>query len=151
MRFVFILLVFTAITLSCKKTKRNNCEGPELNCSAMLCIAHWDNFHFKLVDKITGNDLVFGANPRYTSADIKIFFDAARIYPMNLFTDNAKKEFLAMTAKQEMYLVIKGTDVYKLTAEFRGESCCSSIVKNLWLDGQLVCTCCSDVIQLAVN
>jgi hypothetical protein len=26
-----------------------------------------------------------------------------------------------MTAKQEMYLEIKGTDVYKLTTEFRAE------------------------------
>ena len=151
MRLVFIILVFAAFTISCKKSETRNCEGPDFNCSSIQCIAYWFNFHFKLVDKTTGNDLVFGANPRYTSADIRIFFDVARTQPLYLFTDNTKKEFLLKTARKEMYLEIKGTDIYKLTAEFRGESCCSGIVKNLWLDGQQVCSCCAEVIQLAVN
>jgi hypothetical protein len=149
MRIVFVILVFVAFTISCKKSK--NCEEAQPNCAAVECFAHWDYFDFKLVDKTTGADLVFGANPRYAATDIKLFFDSARTYPINLITDSTNKKLLTMTARQEMYLEIKGTDVYKLTVEFRGQGCCETTVKNLWQDGRMICACCTDVIPLAVR
>ena len=65
--------------------------------------------------------------------------------------DNTNKKFQMIMARQEMYLEIKGTDVYKLTVDFRSENCCSSIVKTLWQDGAMICSCCNDIIPLAVK
>jgi len=151
MRLIIAFVVLFAFA-SCKKSGNSNCQdGP--GCGANIeCVAFWSYFEFRLTDKNTGQDLVFGNNPRYQISDIKIYFDAARTYPMNnLRADNAAGKFTLMTARPEMYLEIKGSDVYKLTAEFRGYGCCANRVKNLWQDDQMVCTCCDSVIPLAVR
>jgi len=149
MKKVLAAAVIILISFACHKSK--NCEGPDLDCSSIRCIAHWYYFDFKLVDKTTGVDIVFGSNPKYTTSDIKLFFDAARTNAIALTADNANKKFSTMTAKSEMYLEIKGTDVYKLTAEFRDNDCCSSSIKVLWQDGAMICSCCNDVIPIGVN
>jgi hypothetical protein len=149
MRTALILLVFVALGFSCKKSM--NCEEPNLDCSSIRCIAHWYNFSFKLIDKTTGADLVFGANPRYTSNDIKLYSDVGRTIPLQLQIDHNSKTISTMTAKEEMYLEIKGIDVYKLTAEFISKDCCNSRVRTLWQDGQMVCSCCSDDISLSIK
>jgi len=150
MRIVLILLVFVSLVFSCKKSK-DQCDEPNLDCSTIRCIAHWDNFDFRLMDKATGIDLVFGTNPKYTANDIKLYADVGRTLLIQFQLDNNSKTILVKTAKQEMYLEIKGTDVYKLTTEFRAETCCSGRVKTLWQDGQMVCTCCSDAISLSIR
>ena len=150
MRIVLILLAFVSLVFSCKKSK-NQCDELNLDCSSIRCIAHWDNFDFRLIDKATGADLVFGANPKYTANDIKLYSDVGRTFLIQFQLDSNSKTILVKTAKQEMYLEIKGTDVYKLTAEFRTETCCSSRVKTLWQDGQMVCSCCPDVISLSIR
>jgi len=149
MRTTLILAVFLALSFSCNKSK--NCDKPEPDCSSVNCVHLISTFEFKLVDKTTGADLVFGNNPRYTSADIKIFSDLGRSYPLPLIFDNDKKLIRLVNAKTEMYLVIKTTDAYKLTAEFRTEICCSIRVKTLWQDGEMVCSCCPDAISLSVR
>ena len=149
MRFIFVICALMAFA-SCKKPANSPCQ--EGKCDSNIeCVAFWYRFEFRLIDKSTGEDLVFGNNPRYNINDIKLFLDAARIYPMYLFADSSAKKMLVMAARPQMYLQIKGTDVYQLTAEFRGESCCSARVKNLWQDGEMVCTCCNDIIPLAVR
>jgi hypothetical protein len=150
MRAALILLLFVSVSFSCKKSK-NQCDEPNLDCSSIRCIAHWDYFTFKLIDKTNGGDLVFGPNPRYTAGDIKLYSDAARTRQLQLDLDNSNNTIVAMTAKQEMYLEIKGTDVYKLAAEFMTRDCCSSRVKTLWQDGQMVCSCCADAISLSIR
>ena len=150
MRSALILLAFVSLTFSCKKSK-SQCDGPDLDCSSIRCIAHWDNFTFRLIDKTTGADLVFGANPKYTANDIKLYADVGRTFPIQFQLDNNTRTILVMSARQEMYLEIKGTDVYKLVVEFRTETCCSSRVKTLWQDGQMVCSCCSDTILLSIQ
>lgn len=149
MRVVIAVLVSTLLFFSCRKAK--SCEEPKLDCSGIRCFVFWSYFDFRLVDKSTGQDLVFGANPRYTINDIKLFGDATRTIPLPLTTDNAKKILLTNTAKEEMYLEIKGTDVYKLTAAFKANDCCSNRVKVLWLEGMMVCSCCTDAISLGVR
>ena len=148
MRIVLILLAFVSLVLSCNKSK--NCEEPHLNCSR-TCFAYWEYFTFRLMDKTTGADLVFGANPKYTANDIKLYSDVGRTFPMHFDLDNDKKTVLVMSARREMYLEIKGTDIYKLTVEFREESCCSSRVRTLWQEGQMVCSCCPDAISLLIR
>lgn len=150
MRFVIVAVLIISF-FSCNKTKSENCDGPELDCSAIRCLLHAFNFDFRLTDKSTGADLVFGTNPRYTDADIRLYADVARSVTIPLIFDNTKKLIQSTFSKEEMYLVIKNTDVYKLTAEFRAETCCSSRVKTLAVDGQSICTCCSDVISFSVN
>ena len=150
MRIVLILLAFVSLVFSCNKS-RNQCVGADLDCSTIRCIAYWEYFTFRLIDKTTGADLVFGANPTYTANDIKLYPDVGRTYSIHFDLDNNKKSILVMSARQEMYLEIKGTDIYKLTVEFREESCCSSRVRTLWQDGQMVCSCCPDVISLSIR
>ena len=142
---IFIVLIF-----SCNKQSKN-CEEPNLDCSSIRCIAHWYHFSFRLLDKATGADLVFGANPRYTAADIKLYYDVGRINPIGLQVDYSTKTISTMTAKDEMYLEIKGIDVYKLTAEFISKDCCNSRVRTLWQDGQMVCSCCQEAITLSIR
>jgi len=148
MRIALTLLLFVSLGIACKKS--NNCEGSNRDCSDTMCIAFWSYFEFKLTDKTTGADLVFGPNPKYTTSDIKLYYDAARTFSIGVLVDNSNR-FLVMDAHEEMYLEIKGTDIYKLTAEFRDESCCSRRVKTLWRDGQMVCSCCPDAISLSIK
>ena len=150
MRIVLFLLVFVSLAFSCKKSN-NQCDEPNIDCSSIQCITHTNNFNFKLIDKTTGADLVFSASPRYTASDIKLYYDVGRIYSMEFQIDNNSKTIRTYTARHEMYLEIKGTDVYKLTAEFRAETCCSSRVKTLWQDGQMICSCCSDAVSLSIR
>lgn len=154
MKYVFLTAVISVIILSsssCKKPKAVNCPEPELNCSAILCIAHWDYFDFKLTDKVSGEDLVFGSNPRYTVSDVKLFLDATLTMPVGITANMANKKFQCMSARGEMYLEIKGTIVYKLNAGFKALDCCSSIVKSLVVNSILVCDCCSGIINVPVR
>ena len=149
MRTTLILVFFVVLVFSCKKSR--NCDGPNLDCSNIRCAAFWSYFDFKLTDKTTGADLVFGNNPRYTANDIKLYSDVGRTMSLPLYFDNTNKIIETMTAKEDMYLVIKGTDIYKLTVSFKSKSCCSNQVGVLWQDGQMVCACCPDGINLAVQ
>lgn len=142
-----ILIVFI---LSCNKQSKN-CEGPNLDCSTIRCVAFLSYFEFKLTDKSTGQDLIFGSNPRYTAADVKLYADIGRARSLMLNFDSNKKLIQTMMAEDEMYLEIKGTDVYKLTTTFKSNDCCSNRVGVLWQDGQKVCSCCPDAITVAVR
>jgi hypothetical protein len=122
-----------------------------LNCSGIVCIAHWDYFDFKLTDKASGQDLVFGSNPRYTESDIKLFYDAARKIQITITADTENKKFRCMNARSEMYLEIKGTAVYKLNAGFKAVDCCANRVKSLRVNNILVCDCCADIINVPVD
>lgn len=149
MRVVFVVIFSILLFSSCRKAK--TCEEPKLDCSAVLCIAYWSYFDFRLIDKVSGQDLVFSTNPRYTNNDIKLFSDVARTVPLQYTVDSSKKILQTMSAKEEMYLEIKGTDIYKLTAVFRSKDCCSNTVKVLWLDGRMICSCCSGAVSLSIR
>ncbi|MBL7743559.1 MAG: hypothetical protein JNN00_08825 [Chitinophagaceae bacterium] len=145
------LLLFLLFFISCHKPRVTACNEPEPDCSHIVCVAHWDYFNFKLTDKVTGKDLLFGTNPRYTTGEVRIFSDAARTSPINFFTDTVNKKLVCMNARGVMYLEIAGNAVYKLTAEFKSAGCCSARIKFLQVDNSIICTCCSDVIAVPVN
>jgi hypothetical protein len=151
MRTTIILALLIISFFSCSKSDSKNCDGPELDCSSVRCLMHGFNFDFRLTEKSTGTDLVFGSTPRYTINDIELYADLFRTTPLPLTFDHSNKIIQTVMAKDEMYLVIKNTDVYKLTAEFRTETCCASRVKSLSVNGQLVCSCCTDAISFSVN
>jgi hypothetical protein len=152
-KYVLLLLAAAMTFSSCKKSKDQNngpCGTPLPECGDIMCIAYWYNFDFRVVDKATGADLVFGANPRYTVNDIKLFFDAAGTHPVPIVVDTPGKKFQTMTAREQVYLIIN-SQVYDVDIVFQPESCCSSKVKDLKIDNQVVCTCCADVIGVPVN
>ena len=131
--------------------RAKNCEGPNLDCSNIRCLAHFDFFDFRVVDKTTGEDLVFGPSPRYNTNDIKLFFDQARTLPMHIQFDQAKKNIQTADAKEVMYLEVKGNSVYKLETVFKLNDCCSNRVKTVWLNGRMLCSCCQDVVALPID
>jgi hypothetical protein len=151
MRNIFIILAIATLSFSCKKTTRNNCADTEANCKTVLCFTHNYYFDFRVVDKVTGADLVFGTNPRYAAGDIRLFYDAAATMPIQLVVDNSAKTFRTLFAREKMYLVVAGTATYKLDAAFRLVDCCSSRVRQLEIEGLTVCACCSDIIPVAIN
>ena len=149
MRVVLVVIFSILFFSTCRKAK--TCEEPRLDCQAIQCIAYWSYFDFRLIDRVSGEDLVFSTNPRYSNNDIKLFADAARTVPIQYTIDHSGKILQTIHAKGEMYLEIKGTDIYKLTADFKAKDCCSNEVKNLWLDGQMVCSCCSGAVYLSIK
>ena len=151
MRTFFLVLILSGLSLSCKKTKSSACPEPVLNCAGVNCILYNYYFDFRLIDKTTGADLVFGSNPRYSTGDIVLYQDMAQTTPIILIADNSQRLFRTNFAKEEMYLVVAGATTYKITVEFKAVDCCSSRVKNLSIDNQSLCTCCPDGIGVPVN
>lgn len=143
-KYIILLLAVTSL-FACKKS-----NGDDEQACEYVCIVHHYNFDFRLVDKNTGADLVFGANPRYSTADIKLFYDAAGAYPINIAANTSARAFGTFLGTQTMYLKV-GTTTYKLDATYRGLDCCSSIVETLKIDGVNVCTHCSAIIEIPVN
>lgn len=151
MRKITLVLLIAVLTISsCKKTKITNCDEKEIKCD-YICFVYWRIFEFKLIDKNNGEDLLFGMAPRYTSGEVKLFYDAARTRQAPTTFDNNNKKLVCMMGSEELYLEIKGAKVYKIKAEFRGESCCNGRVKTLKVDNASVCTCCDDVIKIGID
>lgn len=148
MKYIIIISLFLISAISCKKSK--TCEEPQLDCSGIRCIANLNYFTFRLINS-SGDDVVFGTNPKYTSADIKLYSDVARAIPIQITFDASVKKIETNSAKEEMYLQISGGNVYKLSATFMKKECCSNTVKTLSQDGNSVCSCCGTSIPLVVN
>lgn len=148
----FILLFLASVTLlGCKKKSTSNCPEPDLNCGGISCLVYNYHFDFRLVDKTSGADLVFGTSPRYNASDIKLFSDAAKQIPVPVNVDNVNKLFVVTKAKTEMYLEVAVANTYKIIANFKKVDCCSERIKDLNMDNQSVCVCCNDAIELKVN
>ncbi len=149
-----LLLTILSVLLfssSCRKSKASQCNEPELDCKGILCFVHINYFEFKLVDKVSGEDLIFNLNPRYTINDINLFADAARTRPISLTADIPNKKIQTISSTTEMYLEIKGATIYKLTGVFKLQNCCTNRIKSLKIDNISVCVCCSDIINIPVN
>lgn len=142
-KYIIFLLAITSL-FACKKSKSDD-QGCDY-----VCVMHHYQFNFRLVDKTTGADLVFGNNPRYNAADIKLFFDAAGTYPINVMANTTTKSFETIFGKQTMYLKVGATS-YKLDATYRFYDCCASVVETLKTDGVSVCTHCNEIIEIPVN
>jgi hypothetical protein len=151
MKKFFILLFIPVMIISCKKARNNKCDPPELNCADIMCITHNYTFGFRIVDKETGADLVFGSNPRYTTSDIKLYSDASATIPIPLFVDSPNKAIRTSFARPKMYMTLGAGSPIMLDAEFAAVACCASRVQSLKVAGQSICTCCSDVILIPDN
>lgn len=150
MKKILIILITSCLGLACKKNNSGGCPEPALNCTGINCLLYNYIFDFRITDKNTGTDLVFGSNPRYTTSDVKLYNDAAQSSEIPLTIDNTAGVFKTQLAAQEMYLVVAGTDIYKLDATFKAVDCCSSKIKDLTMGTTNICTCCGDVIAIPV-
>ncbi len=144
MRIVLIMLVLIAVCSSCKKSKDAGSGCANLGCS------YSEIFAFRLVDKTTGADVMFGSNPPYTPNDIKLFYDAGRTTPLQFFADSTGK-FIITHIEKDMYLEIKGTDIYKLSVTGLSVTCCGKIIKEMWQDEKLLCSSCAYVISVPIK
>ena len=151
MRTLLLVFVFNLFFFSCKKSGSNACEEPDLNCAGINCLVHLAYFEFRLVDRNTGADLVFGANPRYSISDVELFSDEAHTTPLTLIADGSRGLFSCKNGEDEMYLVIDGTTTYRLNAVYRTIDCCTTRVKTLQVAGQTLCGCCADVINVGIT
>lgn len=151
MKKLSLILLLSILFLGCKKESATSCPDAELNCAGVSCLLNYYYFDFRVIDKQSSKDLVFGANPRYTTADIQLFADPAKTVSISITVDNVQKLFKVAEAKPEMYLVVAGSTTYKLSSDFRKIDCCSYQVKNLKMDNKSVCVCCSDAIELKVD
>lgn len=145
-----ILFISIALMTACNKDS-NDCKDTNKDCSLILCFVSNYTLEFRLVDRITGADLVFGTNPRYTSSDIVLYSDPAHSNVISLAADANQKLFRTMDGRPEMYLVVAGTDSYTLNASYRKMDCCEFRVKDLRINNQGICTCCNDVISVPVD
>jgi hypothetical protein len=152
MKPIFFILILSVLTVSCGKNDTTaSCPDAHPDCSGINCLLNNKYFDFRIIDKNTGADLVFGQTPRYTIGDIALYADIGRTQPIGTIADSGAKLFKADLAMTEMYLVIAGTTTYKITAAYRVIDCCSSRVKDLSVNGQSLCTCCADAIQIPVD
>jgi hypothetical protein len=152
MRNLFIVCSLILLSTSCNKSdKTTQCPEPTLDCASVTCLLRTSIFEFRLVDKASGADLVFGSSPRYTSANIKLYSDAAHTVELPIVIDASAKMIRTVKATSTMYLVISGAKTYKLDADFKNVDCCTTRVKNLTEDGVRRCTCCGDIIDLPVD
>jgi len=151
MKKLFYLLLISLLVNSCEKKSTPNCPDTEEDCTTIRCLITNYAFNFRVIDKNTGTDLVFGPSPRYNVADIALYQDATHTIPISLTTDAGKKIFTALQATSEMHLVIANTTSYKLNVDFRKLECCLYQVKNLSVNGQSICTCCADAIEVPVQ
>ena len=152
MRYLIIILFFCTINFACKKNSTSSsCDDADINCTGVTCLIQQYLFDFRIVDKITGTDLVFGSSPRYTTGDIKLYADVALTSEIQITADVSSKSFHAIQAKPQMYLVIASTSTYTLSVDFKKIDCCTDRIKNLKSDGQVVCTCCGDIVSIKVN
>lgn len=151
MKYLSLITLITLFSFSCNKNSSENpCEEPDLDCTGIRCAAFHSIFEFRLVN-LAGNDPVFGSNPVYNTSEIKLFEDESRTKPINLNADPGRKSFITLNGLRDMYLEIGGTDVYKLSATYRTKDCCTNQLKTLSVDGQMVCTCCTDITPVTIR
>lgn len=151
MKKLSLALMLTILLLGCKKEDTSSCPDPVLNCAGVNCLLTYYYLDFRVIDNDTSEDLVFGPSPRYSVSDIELFADAAKTVSIPITADNAQKLFKVQQAEPEMYLVVAGATSYKISADFRKTDCCSYRVKNLKIDDQSICVCCSDAVELKVD
>lgn len=151
MKKILFLLSISVLAVCCKKSNNTQCGEPELDCTYIRCLLYNYYFDFRLVDKTTGADLVFRESPRYTVNDIVLYADAGKTQTVPLTIDNGQQIFSTNQATEVMYLEIAGNKTYKINVDFRSLDCCAVRVKNLTVNGQPICTCCTDQIEVPVE
>jgi pectate lyase len=148
---ILLPLVFIVILFSCKKNKEDgyNC-GVSPKCYNILCVAFLSNFSFTVVDKTTGNDLIFGNNTTLTPGDIKLFVKQNSPYTaITTFADSTKKTMATVFARDTMALQIKNEPLKFITVKtFCSRECCGTNAVEIIYDGNLLVADAENVIKI---
>jgi len=109
-------------------------------CANIDCIAFWSYFKFSIVDKTTGQDLIFGSNPTITPADVKLFTKSNSPYrQINSIADSSTNTMLTMTAADTLAIQIKSEPLqYIVVKTFCGDGCCSRTAVEIVFEGELL-------------
>lgn len=108
-------------------------------CGDIQCVAFHSNFSVRLVDKSTGNNLLFGVNPLLTSSDIKFYYNAATQFPINKHIDTINETVNLLAAKEIMGLQLKSDPVKQINIKtFCEDGCCSRTAVEIMYDGELL-------------
>lgn len=139
-----LLIIGTSLSLflSCSKTPENgfNCRDTG-STPQVMCIAYWTYFKFTIVDEQTGADLLFGNNPVFTPADIKVFRKSNSPYTqMPLFADINNKRITNMHGADTMAIQIKDEPLqYILVKSYCAfNEICSRTAVEILHEGNLV-------------
>lgn len=142
MKYPFlIILASLSLFVSCKKKSEQSYQcKTDLICPAVVCVAYWSNLHFTIVDKATGRDLLFGANPTLTAADIKLYKKQNSPYTeVPVLVDNNKKRLFTLQASDTMALQIKNEALqYLLVKKFCADECCARTAVEVKHEGTLL-------------
>lgn len=141
MKHLLIIISVLSLFVSCTKKSEQGyqCKN-DLVCPAVVCVAYWSNLHFTIVDKATGADLLFGANPTLTAADIKLYRKQNSPYTeVPLLVDNNKKRLFTLQANDTMALQIKNEALqYLLVKKFCADECCARTAVEVRHEGKLL-------------
>ncbi len=138
---LLIILAILLLFVSCKKkTERTYVCKDDLICPAVVCVAYWSNLRFAVTDKATGRDLVFGANPTLTAADVKLFIKQNSPYTeVPVLIDSVKKQLYTMRAADTMALKIKNEPMqYLFVKKFCSDQCCARTAVEVVQEGNLL-------------
>ncbi len=148
-RFFLVVIIAGVLFSSCKK-KINSCGELTTNCSDIQCLLFNSVFVFRITDKLTGEELLFGPTARYSITDIKLYTNSTQTFVVPLAIDSTNKKLICNVASEQMYLWVKNK-MYTLQASYKSNGCCSRTVKDLSIDNKELCVCCNDVINLPVE
>ena len=141
MRLKKLLLPGIALLLfSCKKNKETgyNCNYLPA-CASVQCIAFWSYFNFTIVDKTTGNNMLFGSNSSLNPADIKIFYKTTTQYEIAKYPDSITKAIKVFSISDTIALQIKNEPLKIITVKtFCSKECCSTTAVEIMYDGNLL-------------
>lgn len=152
-----IFYISLAILLySCKKNVEStvDCGPAPANCG--YCdFGTMDYFSFTLVDKTTGNDLIFGSNPSISISEIKLFYNTVPLsyqIPFDIdSTNKLLKSYKSATfiSRDTMWMQIKNDPIKKILVSTNcSKICCSSSITEIMYDGNTYVAGINDLIKI---
>jgi hypothetical protein len=150
-----LLLGSLAGFTACKKKHKPSLDE---ECKGISCFIYYRNLAFRLVNRETGDDLLFGPHASIPPDSVELFADEQlhnRLFKRVVTDTAAGNTYLLNPLIPEVaYLRIArpgaAVTVDKLQMDFIGVDCCSARVKTLSLNGQPVCTSCANIINIPI-
>ena len=134
---VLLYLCFSVFLFSCKKN-----YSAAYSCGKEITDCHCDpffftNFYFTIVDKTTGEDLIFGNNPTLASSDATLFFNYnPPTTHIPQYVDSTNKAIIIEFTKDTMWLQIKNEPLKMITVKkYCLKFCCNLFAVEIVYDG----------------
>ncbi len=129
------------LLFSCKKSESvitTKCKMSVI-CGDIQCITSTTNINFRLVDKNTGNNLLFGVNPVLTINDVKLYSNSTTQFQINKYADTLSQSLQVMYASEMMNLQVKNEPLKQISIKtFCDYGCCSRTAVEIMYDGELL-------------